>query len=287
MNKVCFLYLGIVSVLFSCQSSNKKDTKSIDSLMKYKTTTIGCSVDEAMDNLIALKELKLQHHLLDSITKGKGNIAFLTDSIDIDGEKYLSFSAGFNGLERFETYYNFLVNSQDCQDIRVMDIVSGTYFPLSEWREKQERTTIQDFNEAKKSFPINSKKYNWTNTAYQSVQKHFEREEEFYCGNSSFRYIPLAEIDKTTIVLVPMDCGDFDDYFSLLTIQNNRIISDVHAEGLWYEPDAKDGDEKQTSFTLTERGALVITTEMFKGNKLMKTESQKYQLMADGSLKQL
>ena len=59
------------------------------------------------------------------------------------------------------------------------------------------------------------------------------------------------------MILVPMDCGDFDYRFYLLTIKNNTIISDLYVEGIWYEPGGPDLEEV-TSFKIDKNFSVKV-----------------------------
>lgn len=97
----------------------------------------------------------------------------------------------------------------------------------------------------------------------------------------------MGKIGEIILLLVPMDCGDFDDYFSFLTVQNNVIIADLHVEGLWFQPEGEEGDEEHTSFKLTAEGELKVTSESYHNHKLADTLIENYQILSDGSIKKL
>ena len=62
-----------------------------------------------------------------------------------------------------------------------------------------------------------------------------------------------------SLILVPMDCGDFDYRFYLLTIKNNTIISNLYVEGIWYVPGGPELEEI-TSFKIDKNFSVKVKT---------------------------
>ena len=82
----------------------------------------------------------------------------------------------------------------------------------------------------------------------------------FICdGGNKLRYLPLPNKGDVSLILVPMDCGDFDYRFYLLTIKNNTIISDLYVEGIWYEPGGPELEEV-TSFKIDKNFSVKVKT---------------------------
>lgn len=82
----------------------------------------------------------------------------------------------------------------------------------------------------------------------------------FICdGGNKLEYLPLPNIGNVSLILVPMDCGDFDYRFYLLTIKNNTIISDLYVEGIWYEPGGPELEEV-TSFKIDKNFSVKVKT---------------------------
>lgn len=82
----------------------------------------------------------------------------------------------------------------------------------------------------------------------------------FICdGGNKLRYLPLPNKGDVPLILVPMDCGDFDYRFYLLTIKNNTIISDLYVEGIWYEPGGPELEEI-TSFKIDKNFSVKVKT---------------------------
>ena len=103
---------------------------------------------------------------------------------------------------------------------------------------------------------------------------------DFYCGEDKLRYISLLSIDSLNVIIVPMDCGDFN-LFQLLVLKNNHLISNLQVDGKWYEI----GDEDNytvTKFILDKTLKLNVVVEQYQQNKLSSTHSQDYLINAQG-----
>ncbi|MCS4228505.1 hypothetical protein [Sphingobacterium sp. BIGb0165] len=142
--QILFVLLVSFLAFISCQSNESNKPKSdqipekptlekIDSSAKMGEKT-GCSTEEAMKLILALKEVEEGKRNLDSLTDHKANISFMIDSLKQDGRELYSLTAGYNSEERFEPYYHFYLNKSDCKNIQILDIVSGEYLPLETWR---------------------------------------------------------------------------------------------------------------------------------------------------------
>ena len=103
---------------------------------------------------------------------------------------------------------------------------------------------------------------------------------EFLCnGGGKLRYLPLPNKGDVYLILVPMDCGDFDYRFYLLTIKNNTIISNLYVEGIWYEPNG-DESEEITSFRIDKNCSIKVKTTFIDSSQKVKT----YIIRDDGKI---
>jgi len=142
--QILFVLLISFLAFISCQSNTSNKAKSDQipekpAVEKIETSTkigekAGCSTEEAMKLILALKEVEESKGNLDSLTDHKANISFMIDSLKQDGRELYSLTAGYNREERFEPYYHFYLNKSDCKNIQILDIVSGEYLPLETWR---------------------------------------------------------------------------------------------------------------------------------------------------------
>ncbi|CAM3793630.1 hypothetical protein FLGE108171_15205 [Flavobacterium gelidilacus] len=90
--------------------------------------------------------------------------------------------------------------------------------------------------------------------------------EDFSCGDNLVRYFPLASKEQISLILVPQDCADFQYRFYLLSVSNNKIISNLYVEGEWFEPENYLNKEI-TSFELSKDFNIMITTLTNNGGK--------------------
>jgi len=122
-----YFFLAFFGLLLSaCNNQGKTDkTSAIDSPGKVQgretevraplndsTITVGNGLKDSIleakiiDTLLTIPFVKKTDRYLDSLTGHKRGISFIIDSVR-DNE--VSIMAGYNGPERFETYYNFTV----------------------------------------------------------------------------------------------------------------------------------------------------------------------------------
>jgi hypothetical protein len=106
--------------------------------------------------------------------------------------------------------------------------------------------------------------------------------EEYNCPDEKQRYFPLPDLKKVKVILVPMDCGDFKYRYILLTILENKIVSNKYVEGEWYEPENDDYKEI-TSFSINVDYVITITTKTVENGKTSIKETTKIQVRDDGT----
>lgn len=127
-----------------------------------------------------------------------------------------------------------------------------------------------------------SKKIDINKVSYQTTDCAIEGIDKLLCGNKTLRYIPLPNFENMRVVLVPMDCGDFNYRFFLATILENKLLSSMYVEGEWYEP----GDESYkelTSFTIDEDYKITITKKSSENSKVTSTEVTNFTISPDGT----
>ncbi|WP_343681451.1 hypothetical protein [Chryseobacterium arthrosphaerae] len=276
------LLLGLLPlVLIACKKEAPVKKEEV------KTTVNTCNSSHFMKKILELDEMKAQAKFLDSLTKGKGGIAFLTDSTKVkDGWEY-SISAGYNGPDRFETYYIFYASSKDCNMLKIAEPVSGETLTIEEWRKRKD-LPVETGSYLKKgiyNLPVESLPQvdvKWLETDF-----FVEGSEQYSCGNPMFRYFPLTRYKNMDLILVPMDCGDFDYRYSLLTVLNNKIIGELYVEGLWYDPGKDDKIEEFSSYEISKTGKITVAMEQKLDGNTQKTTNTYYQIMDDGTIKPL
>lgn len=253
---------------------------------EVKVAEKGCFSTHFMEKILDLEEMKDQAKFLDSLTKGKGKIGFLIDSTKVNNGWEYSISAGYNGPDRFETYHIFQASSDQCNALTVLEPASGEYISLEEWR-KDTSDAVQIESVLKEgiySLPLESLPQ--VDVKFIETDYTLEGSQKYSCGNPTFRYFPLTRYKNIELILVPMDCGDFDYRYYLLTVLNNRIVDEVYVEGIWFDPGKDDKKEEFSSYEISKTGLITVTTDhQIDGNTQKITETH-YQIMSDGKIVQ-
>lgn len=136
-------YLLLLSAAMACNNSQTKEPPAVTDTMVQKPATdpaakyIHTFTDTALENKITAALLKLSfiqksNRYIDSFSNHKHGIAFLLDKAG-DHEPDISVQAGYNGDERFETYYRFFVNPQTLE-IKVYDAAEDKKLTLKEFQ---------------------------------------------------------------------------------------------------------------------------------------------------------
>jgi hypothetical protein len=107
-----------------------------DSAVKY----IHAFADTALENKITAALMKLpfvikSDHYIDSFSNHKHGIAFMRENPGA-GQTDIPVQAGYNGDQRFETYYRFEVNPQTLE-IKVIDPVTDKKLTVKEYLKTQ------------------------------------------------------------------------------------------------------------------------------------------------------
>jgi hypothetical protein len=119
----------------SVVSAVKKDTAVAYS--EFNVDTIHSAKEKKiLEKITQLPEFKRSNAYIDSLTNHKHGLALMIFEPE-KGEKYYYVKAGFNGSDRFETYYNFYVDSAKLT-IKIADALDGgDIIPIEEWRKKE------------------------------------------------------------------------------------------------------------------------------------------------------
>lgn len=88
-----------------------------------------------MDTLRKLSFVQKSDRYIDSLTAHRQGIAFLLDEGNRTADE-ISVQAGYNGAERFETYYRFLVNPKT-MGIKIYDPVTDQKQTVREYLKSQ------------------------------------------------------------------------------------------------------------------------------------------------------
>jgi len=114
---------------------------------------------------------------------------------------------------------------------------------------------------------------------YSTLQSGIVGMEKYMCGESDLRYISLPAKNDISVILVPMDCGDFPYRYYLLTIKKNQIVSELYVEGEWWEPDSNEDEIEKTRFSIDKD--YTITVEVTYAGKDKKNT---YTIANDGKI---
>ncbi|WP_300673376.1 hypothetical protein [Soonwooa sp.] len=126
MKKILFGF-----VILSIVACKKENSTTISAT---KQDVKSCKSSDFEKKILELDEIKTQAKYLDSLTQGKGRIAFMVDSTKADNNWDYSISVGYNGPERFETYHIFEASSNLCDSLKIIDAVSGETIPVKKWQ---------------------------------------------------------------------------------------------------------------------------------------------------------
>jgi len=84
------------------------------------------------DTLLTFPFVRESNTYIDSLSAHTKGISFILDS---SGKNEISVMAGYNGSDRFETYYNFTVDRRD-MSILITDPASGEMITIEEYIKK-------------------------------------------------------------------------------------------------------------------------------------------------------
>ncbi|MBL3548547.1 hypothetical protein [Chryseobacterium sp. KMC2] len=273
------LLLGLLPLLFvACKKENPVKKEEV------KTTDTACNSSHFMKKILELDEMKTQAKFLDSVTHGKSRIAFLVDSTRVKNVWEYSFSAGYNGPDRFETYHIFYASSDQCNALKIAEPVSGETLSIEEWRKRKDEPVEMESSLKKGLYSLPVESLPQVDVKFLETDFLIEGSEQYSCGNPMFRYFPLTRYKNIELVLVPMDCGDFDYRYYLLTVLNNKIIGELYVEGLWFDPGKDDKIEEFSSYEISKSGKVTVTTEQKLDGNPQKTTDTYYQIMDDGHI---
>lgn len=115
-NKILFLL--VILLCFGCEGQKSKK----------------CNIDEAMNFVNGLREVKKQSKFVDSISDNKKHLSFMIDSLEIKQQPYYRIKTGYDGTFHWETYTIFYINKNNCSTILVDEVISGEILSLEKWR---------------------------------------------------------------------------------------------------------------------------------------------------------
>ena len=135
-----FLSMLLLCCLLACNSSSDKNTTTNDSLSVVKKDSVSQYIHTVSDTtleklitdtLMTLPFVKKSDAYIDSFSHHKHGMSFMVDSLGA-GDTEVFVRAGYNGDERFETYYNFYVNPKTL-GITVYDVMEDKKMTVKEY----------------------------------------------------------------------------------------------------------------------------------------------------------
>ena len=145
--KQALLFLLLLVINTACNNTTDKDTTVVkDSVVNtVKADTISNYIhafaDTVLEDKITSALMKLSFVIksdkyIDSFSNHKHGIAFLMDKPEAP-ETDIPVQAGYNGNERFETYYRFFVNPKT-MEIKVYDVADDKKLTIKEYLKTQQ-----------------------------------------------------------------------------------------------------------------------------------------------------
>jgi hypothetical protein len=141
-----FLYLLVIIFFAACNNAAKTDETVVidsastkikaDSASKYIHSFADTALETKItDALMKLPFVMKSSNYIDSFSNHQHGIAFMMDEPQ-ENETDVSVQAGYNGGERFETYYRFFVNPKT-MEIKVYDPIEDKKLTIKEYLKTQ------------------------------------------------------------------------------------------------------------------------------------------------------
>jgi len=109
----------------SSSTTNTQADLSSASVQRFPDSIL---VAKIVDSIYKLSFVQKSHRYIDSFSHHEHGIAFMSDTSD----NKVMVTAGYNGPERFETYYIFMVDPKTFK-ILVMDPATSDYISVGEY----------------------------------------------------------------------------------------------------------------------------------------------------------
>ncbi len=128
------LSLTVLACNNNRENTNTGTTDSLTSAMidQKEESLVPADMDKTIeDSLMKLPFIQESNRYIDSLSGHQRGIAFMRDS----SEGWINIRAGYNGPERFETYYDFSIDPAT-KEIKILDAILGDYITLEEFMKK-------------------------------------------------------------------------------------------------------------------------------------------------------
>ena len=140
-----FLLISLIVVFATCNNAEKNNNtpgndssapvakKVITSRFIYRFADTVLE-EKITDTLMKLPFIEKSNNYIDSFSNHAHGIAFMSDTAGHE----ISVMAGYNGPERFETYYNFSIDPKTFE-IKILEPLSGDFISISEYIKKNQQ----------------------------------------------------------------------------------------------------------------------------------------------------
>jgi len=143
-----FFFILLLSCMIACNSSNDnkavvaKDSvvtqPKVDSEMHYVHSFVDTALENKItDKLMTLSFVKKSDKYIDSFSNHQHGIAFMVDRGGDSSDTEVTVEAGYNGADRFETYYHFFVNPKTLE-VKVLDVINDKKLTVKEFMKTQQ-----------------------------------------------------------------------------------------------------------------------------------------------------
>lgn len=281
-----FLFLGCKKNINAQQSLITSNTVEVKKKEPQKSTNVSTDKIQEKSFVVSCGSGCALTYTVEQITKNESSYK-IKFKVEMYEDEVLSDTY-------YETYF-FIYNSNKISKI----VLEGSEKNVLETLPKNAIESFTEFAEKLNNNPLvnnadstfrfsNSilpylKKINIHKVTYQSMNvSGIKGLSDFACGENKIRYIALNKKENLSLILVPMDCGDFPYRFYLISIFDSTVVSNLYVEGKSYEPENNKTIE-QTSFTIDKNSILRVKTinkDFEKGSN----EEKKYQISDKGNL---
>jgi hypothetical protein len=131
----------LLFVVISCGQLEKNTQLKSPFTAKKALQTDTLSEAFLNDTIRSIEEVKQTNKYLDSLTKHTHGVSLIIEKPSSDEKNYYV-KVGYNGEDRFETYYHFYIEPST-RKITIEDIVSGEKLSLKEWRKQKVKDQVK------------------------------------------------------------------------------------------------------------------------------------------------
>ncbi|MDZ4758075.1 MAG: hypothetical protein SGJ10_08055 [Bacteroidota bacterium] len=128
----------LISGIICINACKNNIPNAIDKPLTEKTDSLLSESDienKILDKLSKLPEWVKENNYIDSFTNHKHGLAVTTEKPTTDKPDFY-FRVGYNGEDRFETYFHFYVNPKTFE-IKILDLLDGDIVPIAVWRKRE------------------------------------------------------------------------------------------------------------------------------------------------------